>query len=69
MSHGSKHTSIVCSKQCAKTQMTCKKSRYESYRQLVGRKVRAQPLQLNLKKLTRVIYLQMCAAIPQQYIH
>ena len=49
--------------------MTCKKSRYKSYRQLVGRKVRAQPLQLNLRKLTRVIYLQMCAAIPQQYIH
>jgi len=32
---------------------------------LLKRKVRAQPLQL---KLMRAIY-QMCAAIPQQYIH
>jgi len=30
--------------------------------------VRAQPLQLNLRELMRVI-AQMCAAIPQQYIH
>ena len=36
---------------------------------LLKRKVRAQPLQVNLRKLTRVIYLHMCAAIPQQYIH
>jgi len=35
---------------------------------LLKRKVRAQPLQLNLRELTRVIH-QMCAAIPQQYIH
>ena len=35
---------------------------------LLKRKVRAYPLQLNLRELTRVIY-QMCAAIPQQYIH
>ena len=32
------------------------------------RKVRAQSLQLNLRELTCVIH-QMCAAIPQQYIH
>ena len=35
---------------------------------LLKRKVRAQPLQLNLKELICAIY-QMCAAIPQQYIH
>ena len=35
---------------------------------LLQRKVRAQPLQLNLRELTRVIH-QMCAANPQQYIH
>ena len=32
------------------------------------RKVRAHPLQLNLGELMRVIH-QMCAAIPQQYLH
>ena len=31
-------------------------------------KVRAHPLQLNLRELTRVIH-QMCAAIPQKYIY
>ena len=35
---------------------------------LLQRKVRAQSLQLNLRKLTRVIHL-MCAGIPQQHIH
>ena len=35
---------------------------------LLQRKIRAQPLRINLRKLTRVIH-QMCAAIPQQYIH
>ena len=35
---------------------------------LLKRKVRAQPLQLNLRELTRFIH-QICAAIPQQYIH
>jgi len=35
---------------------------------LLKRKLRAQPLQLNLRELTRVIH-QMCAVIPQQYIH
>ena len=35
---------------------------------LLKRKVCAQPLQLNLRELTRVIH-QMCAAIPQSYIH
>jgi len=35
---------------------------------LLKRKGRAQPLQLNLWELIRVIH-QMCAAIPQQYIH
>ena len=32
------------------------------------RKVRAKPLQINISELTCVIH-QMCAAIPQQYIH
>ena len=35
---------------------------------LLKRKVRAQPLQLNPWELTCVIH-QMCVAIPQQYIH
>ena len=35
---------------------------------LLKRKVRAHPLQLNLGELMRVIH-QMCAAIPQQYLH
>ena len=35
---------------------------------LLKRKVRTHLLQLNLRELTRVIH-QMCAAIPQQYIH
>ena len=35
---------------------------------LLKRKVCAQPLQLNLRELTRVIH-QMCAAIPHSYIH
>ena len=33
------------------------------------RKVRAQSLQLNLRQLIIRVILQMCAAIPQQYIH
>ena len=35
---------------------------------LLNRNVRVLPLQLNLVELTRVIH-QMCAVIPQQYIH
>ena len=35
---------------------------------LLKSKVYVQPLQLNLRELTRVIH-QICAAIPQQYIH
>ena len=35
---------------------------------LMKHKIRAQPLQLNLRELTHVIH-QMYAAIPQQYIH
>ena len=35
---------------------------------LLKRKVRAQPLQLNLRELTHVIH-QMCAVIPKQHIH
>ena len=35
---------------------------------LLKRLIRAQPLQLNLRELTRIIH-QLCASIPQQYIH
>ena len=35
---------------------------------LLKRMVYAQALQLNHRELTRIIH-QMCAAIPQQYIH
>ena len=48
--HG-KHTSNVCSKQCVKTQMTCKQSGFSPIDQLLDqlkRKVRTQPLELNL---------------------
>ena len=50
--------------------MACKKDLYpiDHLLDLLKRKVRAQPLQLNLRELTRGIH-QMCAAIPQQYIH
>ena len=53
-------TSNAGSKQRAKTQMDLNLPTYC--------KVRAQSLQLNLRELTRVIH-QICAAIPQQYIH
>ena len=36
--------------------------------EILKRKVRAQPLQLNLRELTSVFY-QMCTAFPHQYIH
>ena len=71
MSHGKKHNSNACSKQRAKSQMACKQSGFKSFDHLLDllqRKVRAQSLQLNLRKLTRVIQL-MCAGIPQQHIH
>ena len=51
--------------------LRCKKSRFKTYHHLLDllkRKFRAQPLQPNLKELKRVIH-QICAAIPQQYIH
>ena len=70
MSRVKKRTSNVCSKQHAKTQMACKKSGFEFYRQHVG-PIETQgswPLQQNLREHTRVIN-QMCAVIPQQYIH
>ena len=55
----------------AQTKMTCKSldlNPIDHLLDLLNRKVRAQPLQLNLWELTRVIH-QMCAAIPQQYIY
>jgi len=70
MSRGYKHTTYDCSKQCAKSQMqkVWIKNLSTTYVGLLKRKFRAQPLQLNLKELTCVVH-QMCAAIPQQYIH
>ena len=66
--HATRNTlSNVCSKQHAKTQMACKNSGFKSSQPLVG-PIEAQPLQLNLRELMRVIH-QMFAAIPQQYIH
>ena len=51
--------------------MTCKRpdlNPIDHLLDLLKYKVNAQLLQLNLRELTRVIH-QMCAAIPQQYIH
>ena len=67
MSRGKKSISKKCSKQRAKTQMACKQSEFKSYRPLVE-PIETQPLQLNIRELTLVIQ-QMCADIPQQYIH
>ena len=64
-------TCNACSKQRAKNQMACKSLNFNPIDHLLYLlicKVRAQPLQLNLMELTRVIH-QMCAAIPQQYTH
>ena len=54
MSSGKKHNSNACSKQLAKSQMACKKSGFDCLLDLL--KVCAQPLQLNLRELTRVIH-------------
>ena len=59
------------SKQRAKTKMTSKSldlNPIDHLFDLLKRKVRAQPLQVNLRELTRVIH-QMCAEFPQPYIH
>ena len=51
--------------------MTCKSpdlNPIDHLLDLLKRKVRAQPLQLNLMELTRV-FRHKCAAIPQQFIH
>jgi len=42
-----------------------KNIKYDLLLDLLKRKVRIQPLQLNLRELTRVIY-QICAAITHQ---
>ena len=50
--------------------MTCKSLDLNLIDHLLGllkRKVRARPLQLNLRGITRVIH-QMLAIIPQQYM-
>ena len=65
------YTSNDCSKQRAKSQKACTSLDLDPIDRLLDllkRKVRAQPLQLNPWELTCVIH-QMCAAIPQQYIH
>ena len=51
--------------------MTCKSpdlNPIDHLLDLLKHKVRAQPLQLNLRELMRASH-QMCAVIPQQYIH
>ena len=74
MTCGKKHTSNDCSKQSAKTQTAFTKFGFKSYRPFVwhigvqGSCTAYIALQLNLRELTHVIH-QMCAAIPQQYIH
>ena len=60
-SPGQKHTSNDCSKQCASLNL----NPIDDLLDLLKHKVRAQ---LYLRELARVIH-QMCAAIPQQYIH
>ena len=65
MSRGYKHNSNGFSKQRAKS---LDLNPIDHMLDLMKHKVRAQPLQLNLREPTRVIY-QMCGAIPQPYIH
>ena len=70
--HSARSTLVMSvAKKRAKSQMACKSldlNPIDHLLDLLNRKVRAQPLQLNLRELTRVIH-QMCAAIPQQYIY
>ena len=70
MSRGQKHPCNAYSKRRAQTR--AKKSMDLNYidhlLDLLKSRVRAQPLQLNLRELTRVIH-QMCVAIRQQYMH
>ena len=65
MTHGWEYTSNACSKQPAKS---LNFNPIDHLLDLLKRKVRAQPLQLNLREFTCVIH-QMCAVIQQQYIH
>ena len=51
--------------------MTCKSpdlNPIDHLLDLLQHKVRAQPLQLNLRELMRASH-QMCLAVPHQYIH
>jgi len=69
MSRGYKYTSNVYCKRRAQTRAKSLDLNYIDHLwDLLKRRVRAQPLQLNIRELTRVIH-QMCPAIPQKYIH
>ena len=73
MSHDLKQTRYACSKQrnVQTLRWPAKSLDLNPVDKLLDqlkRKVRTQPLQLNLRELMRVIH-QMCAAIPHQYIH
>ena len=64
-SHHEARSPLASSKQCTKR---LDLNPIDHLLDLLKRKVRAQPLQRNLRELSLVIH-QMCAAIPQQYIH
>ena len=70
-SHHEVRSPLASSKQCTKLRWPAKRldlNPIDHLLDLLKRKVRAQPLQRNLSELSLVIH-QMCAAIPQKYIH
>jgi len=70
-SHHEVRSPLASSKQCTKLRWPAKRldlNPIDHLLDLLKRKVRAQPLQRNLRELSLVIH-QMCAAIPQKYIH
>ena len=70
-SHHKVRSPLASSKQCTKLRWPAKRldlNPIDHLLDLLKRKVRAQPLQRNLRELSLVIH-QMCAAIPQKYIH
>jgi len=70
-SHHKVRSPLASSKQCTKLRWPAKRldlNPIDHLLDLLKRKVRAQPLQGKLRELSLVIH-QMCAAIPQKYIH
>ena len=70
-SHHEVRSPLASSKQCTKLRWPAKRldlNPIDHLLDLLKRKVRAQPLQRNIRELSLVIH-QMCAAIPQKYIH